>query len=278
MARETLAELALAFPAGCYVELQRHDLDDERRTEPGLVDLAYELNPAVGRDQRMFSSPMTACTKRTTRCCASRKAATSSRKNAGASRPITVSKAPTDMRALFADLPEAIDNTLVIARRCSFLLKPIKPLLPVFDSNDEAKALRDLASEGLKVRLIAASIEGEAQKPYWDRLDFELNVITGMKFPGYFLIVADFIQWTKSQNIPVGPGRGSGAVRGRLGADHHRSGSVALRLAVRAVSQPRTRVDARLRHRLLPGSPRRGDPVCAPTVRRRSRRADHHLR
>ena len=100
-----------------------------------------------------------------------------------------------------------------------------------------------------------------------------------MKYPGYFLIVSDFIQWAKDQGIPVGPGRGSGA--GSLvvlRADHHRSRSAALQSAVRALPQSRARVDAGLRHRLLPGPPRRGDPLRAGALRPRSGGADHHLR
>ncbi|GIL38598.1 DNA polymerase III subunit alpha [Roseiterribacter gracilis] len=210
MASETLAELALAFPGRCYVELQRHDLEDERRTEAGLVDLAYAQNlPLVATNECFFADDSMYEAHDALLCIAEgRYVIEEDRRRV---TPDHRFKSAAEMRALFADLPEAVDNTLVIARRCSFLLKPIKPLLPAFDAVDEAQALRDLASNGLKARLIAAKIEGDAQKPYWDRLDFELNVIAGMKFPGYFLIVADFIQWTKSQNIPVGPGRGSGA-------------------------------------------------------------------
>jgi DNA polymerase III subunit alpha len=210
-AAETLAMLAGAFPGRCYVELQRHDLEDERRTEPGLVELAYAQDlPLVATNECFFADDGMYEAHDALLCIAEGRYVMEEER-----RRVTPDhrfKSAAEMRALFADLPEAADNTLVIARRCSFLLKPIKPLLPVFDKTDEAKALRELAAAGLKRRLVAAHIEGEeAEKPYWDRLDFELGVIEKMKFPGYFLIVADFIQWTKSQNIPVGPGRGSGA-------------------------------------------------------------------
>ncbi len=126
------------------------------------------------------------------------------------------------MRELFSDLPEAVDNTLVIARRCSFMPEKLAPILPPFDTvggRNEAEELRAQAEEGLKKRLEAhvftegmdEAARAEAAKPYHERLDFELGIIEQMGFPGYFLIVADFIGWAKERNIPVGPGRGSGA-------------------------------------------------------------------
>src|SRR5437764_4923386 len=121
-----------------------------------------------------------------------------------------------EMRALFADLPEACDNTLVIAQRCAFIPQPRKPILPAFplpEGEDEAGALRTAAREGLDVRLASPTFAAaeEALRPYRERLEFELDMIVETGFAGYFLIVADFIQWAKRQGIPVGPGRGSGA-------------------------------------------------------------------
>ncbi len=114
-----------------------------------------------------------------------------------------------EMEVLFADLPEALENTLEIARRCAFKAYGRDPILPKF-ADDEVAELRRQSQEGLKARLAviphAASVE-----EYEKRLDYELGVIEGMGFPGYFLIVADFIKWAKDQDIPVGPGRGSGA-------------------------------------------------------------------
>ncbi|NJM84375.1 MAG: hypothetical protein HC844_19735 [Tabrizicola sp.] len=113
------------------------------------------------------------------------------------------------MATLFADLPEALENTVEIARRCAFAASKRKPILPKF-ADDEVNELRREAHAGLVARLAiiphAVSVED-----YTARLDFELGVIEQMGFPGYFLIVADFIQWAKKQGIPVGPGRGSGA-------------------------------------------------------------------
>ena len=126
------------------------------------------------------------------------------------------------MRELFADLPEAIDNTLVIAKRCAVMPEKLAPILPRFDTEGgrtEAEELRAQAEEGLEGRLAAhvytaemdEAARVEAAKPYRERLDMELSIIEQMGFPGYFLIVSDFIKWAKAKNIPVGPGRGSGA-------------------------------------------------------------------
>ena len=148
------------------------------------------------------------------------------------------------MRKLFADLPEAVDTTFEVARRCAFRPKMRAPILPKFlaaagesasdaavgdetadnglrdsDSADieqderiaaESEALREAAVTGLGARLANVELAAERQA-YLDRLEIELDIINSMGFPGYFLIVADFIQWSKERNIPVGPGRGSGA-------------------------------------------------------------------
>ena len=131
-------------------------------------------------------------------------------------------KTAAQMTELFKDIPEAISNTLVVAKRCSTMARQRDPILPPFESADgrsEEDELTAQAEAGLRSRLQRHVYEDgmdEAAremiaKPYFDRLAFELNVIKQMGFPGYFLIVADFIQWAKAQNIPVGPGRGSGA-------------------------------------------------------------------
>ena len=124
------------------------------------------------------------------------------------------------MTELFADLPEAIENTIEIARRCSYRPREHAPILPQFlggtraeaQGETEAAELRRQSEAGLARRLEEeGTAPGFDAKAYADRLAFELNVITGMNYQGYFLIVADFIQWAKAKGIPVGPGRGSGA-------------------------------------------------------------------
>jgi DNA polymerase-3 subunit alpha len=131
-------------------------------------------------------------------------------------------KSTDEMVKLFNDLPEAIDNTVVIAQRCAFKVPTIDPILPKFtigEGMSEADSLRKVTSEGLEERLIAhvygdekdEEKRKEIAKPYFDRMEYELDIIINMDFPGYFLIVMDFIQWSKNNDIPVGPGRGSGA-------------------------------------------------------------------
>src|SRR3954468_16710178 len=121
------------------------------------------------------------------------------------------------MMALFADLPEALASTIEIAQRCSYRPKTRKPILPRFTAPDgaavdEAAELRRQADEGLTRRIATLGLaSGCSIDDYRKRLDYELGVIEKMKYPGYFLIVADFIKWAKAQGIPVGPGRGSGA-------------------------------------------------------------------
>lgn len=125
-------------------------------------------------------------------------------------------KSPQEMRALFYDLPEAIINTRMIAERCTVELELDKPRLPHYDTKDltPAECLRQKSYEGLEERLeflYPDPEEREKQRPrYVERLETELNVIISMDFPGYFLIVMEFIQWSKNNDVPVGPGRGSG--------------------------------------------------------------------
>lgn len=210
-ARFALERLKRLFPGRLYVEIQRHGLPAEQQTEPGLIDLAYELDvPLVATNDVFFSDEGMYAAHDALLCIAH-----GSYVDQPDRRRVTPEhrfKSAREMRELFRDLPEAVDNTLVIAQRCAYMPPSRQPILPAFaESANEADVLRDKAKEGLEARFKALGIEGEAQKPYRDRLEFELGVIIQMGFPGYFLIVADFIQWAKQHGIPVGPGRGSGA-------------------------------------------------------------------
>jgi DNA polymerase-3 subunit alpha len=124
-------------------------------------------------------------------------------------------KTPEEMAALFADIPEALENTVELAKRCNLELSfgtYYLPDFPVPEGHDLASYIREIAREGLKERLAHAPLaEGHTLADYEARLERELDVIIKMGFPGYFLIVADFINWGKQNGIPVGPGRGSGA-------------------------------------------------------------------
>jgi DNA polymerase-3 subunit alpha len=124
-------------------------------------------------------------------------------------------KTPTQMAELFADIPEALENTVELAKRCTLELNfgtYYLPNFPVPEGHDLASYIRELSHEGLKERLASNPLApGYTLEDYVARLDRELDVIIEMGFPGYFLIVADFINWGKQNGIPVGPGRGSGA-------------------------------------------------------------------
>ena len=116
-------------------------------------------------------------------------------------------------RELFQDIPEAYRNTLEIAQKCYFTAQSRPPMLPPFScegNRTEDEELRQKSIIGLKKRLDKMNVPEINRRPYQERIDFELSVIGRMQFPGYFLIVSDFIQWAKNQDIPVGPGRGSG--------------------------------------------------------------------
>ncbi len=220
-AENCLLFLKHLFVDRLYVELTRHGEDAEAQTEEAFLDFAYEHDlPIVATNQPYFVSPDMYEPHDALLCMAesSYVAATDRRKL----NPEYRFKSAEEMKALFSDLPEAVENTLNIAQRCHFRVLEIAPLLPNFTSGldvSEEDMLREESINGLRERLdtkasnedLDAGQEEEWEQEYWKRLDFELGVINQMGFPGYFLIVADFIQWAKDHEVPVGPGRGSGA-------------------------------------------------------------------
>src|SRR6187399_1135822 len=200
-----------------YVELQRHGTPSERRAEPGLIDLAYAKSvPVVATNEPYFAAAQDYEAHDALICIAEgRLLAETERRQL---TPEHRFKSRAEMVERFADLPEAVASTVEIARRCAFRPRTHQPILPRFSVGDngraldEASELRKRAETGLESRLAYAGVApGHTVDEYRERLDFELGVIAGMKYPGYFLIVSDFIQWAKGQGIPVGPGRGSGA-------------------------------------------------------------------
>lgn len=203
-----------------YIELQRHGLPVELRTEESMIDIAYALDiPLVATNDAYFDDADMHEAHDALLCIADGRYITESDRRK--ETPDHYLKTADEMVDLFADLPEATQNTILIARRCHYILKPIKPLLPDFKTDDgltEVEELRRQATEGLKWRLenyvlndqMDADTRAATIKKYQDRLEYELKIIIQMGFPGYFLIVSDFIKWAKAQNIPVGPGRGSG--------------------------------------------------------------------
>jgi len=220
-AEACLLTLKKYFGDRLYIELQRHGLDTEAMTEEAFLDLAYEHNiPVVATNQPYFVSNDMYEAHDALLCMAdSTYVAVEDRRKLNREYRF---KTAEEMIEQFKDIPEAIENTIKISQRCRTKVNAIDPLLPNFTQGldlSEADMLRDEAEKGLRERLdFKAKEEGltpgkdeEWEKEYWERLDFELGIINQMGFPGYFLIVADFIQWAKDHDIPVGPGRGSGA-------------------------------------------------------------------
>ena len=213
-ATDYAANLLEIFDDRFYIELQRHPEEGglpvrEQKTEPIFLQIAYEMDiPIVATNDVHFLNPEAFESHDALLCIADGVYVDQQEPRRRLTRQHYF-KNPKEMLALFADLPEAVENTVEIAQRCSFMVSCRDPILPKF-ADDEVAELRRQANEGLQKRLQviphAVSVE-----EYKKRLDFELNVIINMGFPGYFLIVADFIQWAKKNKIPVGPGRGSGA-------------------------------------------------------------------
>jgi DNA polymerase III subunit alpha len=213
-AERLLAQFAEAFPDRTVVELHRHGLPSEAAIEPGMIALADALNlPLVATNDCFFATPAMFEAHDALLCIAEGRLL--SEPDRRRVTPEHWFKPAADMRALFADLPEACDNTLAIARRCAVMMEMRKPLLPVCPKvhagATEEETVRAMAIEGLDHRMAMIAADAATRAGYRERLDYELGVIIAMGFAGYFLIVADFIQWAKAQGIPVGPGRGSGA-------------------------------------------------------------------
>ena len=217
LAEEALLKFSGLFPGRIYIELMRHGLEAEQRSEAGFLELALKHNiPVVATNDIHFADDAVYEAHDALLCISEGRYITE-----GDRRRLTREhrfKSAAEMRKLFADIPEAIENTLAIARRCATLSPSRAPILPTYAA-DEAESLREQARAGLEMRLenyvfkegMGAAECEQVAEPYRKRLEFEVNTIINMKFPGYFLIVSDFIRWSKEHGIPVGPGRGSGA-------------------------------------------------------------------
>ncbi len=211
-----LAAMVRAFGDRLYVELQRHGAVGERAAERELVRWAYDHDaPLVATNDVYFAAADMHAAHDALLCIAD--GAFLGQDERRKLTPEHRFKSAAEMRATFADLPEACDNTLDIARRCAFLVKKRDPILPRFPTEagrSEDEEVVHQAREGLRARLAVLAAQDEMAAPeadYQARLDRELGVITKMGFAGYFLIVSDFIKWSKANGVPVGPGRGSGA-------------------------------------------------------------------
>ncbi len=228
-AKTILHHLAQQFDQRLYVELQREEalpeegcidpeLSDKRlKSEEVLIQWAFDLGlPLIATNQVMFLNPEDHEAHDALRCVAlGRYVYEEDRPRVS---PYRFFRSPADMVKLFSDVPEAITNTHHLVQRCSFLLRAQPPTLPSFPCGQaEPKELRDQAQSGLNQRLsevypLHPECNHDALRDvYQKRLDYECDMIVRMGFPGYFLIVSDFIRWAKNSGIPVGPGRGSGA-------------------------------------------------------------------
>ncbi len=214
-AEARLLQLKEIFYDRFYIEIGRHHGGEvgqaEQKIEEDLIALAYTHDlPLVASNDVHFGTQDMYEAQDALLCISDKRVIADLNR-----RHLTVDhyfKSAGQMRDLFKDIPEACDNTLVIARRCAFMPEPRSPILPPFpmaEGRNEEEELRSQAAQGLAARLDVLGVT--ERKPYEDRLNFELDIIAKMGFPGYFLIVSDFIKWSKKNRVPVGPGRGSGA-------------------------------------------------------------------
>ncbi len=212
-AASRLATLAGIYGDRLYVEIQRHGGDGEATREAHLLRLAYDADlPIVATNEPFFAKPADFDAHDALLAVAEGRLVSDGTRRRVTPEHYFASRA--EMKKRFADLPEALANTVEIAMRCHWRVTTRKPILPRFgeEGRDEAEELQEQARAGLAARLAKhGPAEGFSVEDYEKRLDFELSIITRMKFPGYFLIVSDFIKWAKNHDIPVGPGRGSGA-------------------------------------------------------------------
>ncbi len=214
-AQALMARLKRIYGDRLYVELQRHPGEGgrctapERASERGFVEMAYAMEIPLVATNNVYFPKTDMYEAHDALICIADGAYVDQQADRRRLTPQHYFKTPEEMIALFADLPEAIESTVEIARRCAFKAYRRDPILPKF-ADDEVVELRRQANKGLQDRL-AVIPHAVSLEDYQARLDFELDIIEGMGFPGYFLIVADFIKWGKDQGIPVGPGRGSGA-------------------------------------------------------------------
>ena len=207
-ALELTHKLKKIFQDRLYIEIQRMGKDD---FEIDLLDISNDLNLPIVASNTIFFESKDRFTSHDA-LLAIKESTTVNNSNRETLTNEFYFKSPEEMINLFEDMPDAINNSLEIAHRTAFKVSKSDPRLPRFsglDSQGETDELVHQAKEGLKVKIQENNISNE--EIYWDRLKTELDIIISMNFPGYFLIVADFIKWSKSKNIPVGPGRGSGA-------------------------------------------------------------------
>lgn len=220
-AEEVVVKLREIFADRLYMEISRIGLETEQKTEDDFIDFAYKYNiPLVATNEAFFfDADMYEAHDALICIAAGEYVANDDRKKYSPNNRL---RSAEEMVELFKDLPEAVQSTVNIAARCNYLSQKVNPLLPIFECPEgktQDEFITEQAYKGLKQRM-EAQVYNDSQTPeeraeidkrYYERLDYELSVIKKMGFPGYFLIVSDFIQWSKAHGVPVGPGRGSGA-------------------------------------------------------------------
>ena len=218
---ELITEFSKIFPQNFYMEISRHGTHEEEILEEKFIELAFKHNlPLVATNDTYFLTREMHEAQDILTCVGEGKIFLDANRKKFSEEQYF--KNCEELEALFSDIPEAIQNTINIAKKCHIMAFERPPTLPKFSTElgfDEAEELKAQSLEGLKLRLkrkfeieeISDQKQIEIEKEYIARLDFELSVIIKMNFSGYFLIVSDFIKWAKSNLIPVGPGRGSGA-------------------------------------------------------------------
>lgn len=220
-AEQMLQTLQKIFSNRLYIEISRIGLESEQKTEQSFIDFAYKYNiPLVATNEVFFFDQSMYEAHDALICIAAGEVlANDKRKHFSPNNRL---RSEDEMVELFKDLPEAVENTVKIAQRCNYLSTKVKPLLPIFECPDgktQDEYITEEAHKGLAERMqkhvyfegMTDEQKAEIDKKYYDRLEYELSVIKRMGFPGYFLIVSDFIRWSKTHGVPVGPGRGSGA-------------------------------------------------------------------
>ena len=215
VASDWLDKLERLYGDRLYIELQRHERPEEAITEPALLNMAYGRGLPIAATNEPYFFDRHMYTAHDALLAINEGSYVLEKDRRKITREHYL-KTAAEMAEMFFDLPEAISATVEIAKRCAFKVYKRDPILPNFGdgSLSEADLLAEQAREGLEGRLAHLDRLGEmaeTREAYFERLDFELGIIQQMGFPGYFLIVSDFIKWAKEQDIPVGPGRGSGA-------------------------------------------------------------------
>ena len=286
LAASRLAEWREVFADRFYLEVQRTNrVNDEEHLHAAVALAERSGAPLVATNDVRFLKQEDFEAHETRVCIGEGRTLDDPR------RPRTYSdqqylKTPEEMAELFADLPEALENTVEIAKRCNIEVQLgtyFLPNFPVPEGMTIDDYLRQVSFEGLEERLEVLlpkdTPDYEAKKQvYIDRLEFELGTIIQMGFPGYFLIVMDFISGPRTTAYRSVRAVVRCRLAGGLRAEDHRPRSAGLRPAVRALPQPRAYFHARLRRRLLHGRPRPGHRLRGRSVRAQCGEPDHHLR